>query len=221
MRKIATIDCSDIIELDDGSVRFFAGATIDGDGANGQFGQPPCYAPGSYNGQTLDVLANAGEPGNWYGVVTNTGEKTGKPIVQKGTDPCPGAYVSATSLYLPGKNGERLPDSCPLKYVDSATVPFVAVPPVIVKTIADPVLGCHCLVTNSKTGRTTDAVVADVGPSNHLGEISVACARALGVSTGTTHPANGGGASSPTIRYQLFPGKAAVVNGVIYPLQRK
>ncbi len=220
MRKIATIDNIDIIELDDGSVRFFAGATIDGDGANGQFGQPPCYAPDCYVGHTLDVLANAGEPGNWYGIVTNTGRKTGKPVVQKETDPCPGAYVSATSLCLPGKNGAPLPDSCPLKYVDSATVPFVAVPPVIVKTFVDPVLGCRCLVTNSRTGRTTDAVVADTGPSDHLGEISVACARALGVSTGTNHPANGGGASSPTIRYQLFPGKPAVVNGVTYPLQR-
>ena len=220
MRKIATINGSDITELDDGSIRFFAGATIDGDGANGQFGQPPCYAPNCYGAQTLDVLANAGEPGNWFGVVTNTGENTGNPIVQQKTDPCPGAYVSATSLCLRGKNGEPLPDCSPFKYVDSATVPFVVVPPVIVKAAADPVLGCHCLVTNSKTGRTTDAVVADIGPSNHLGEISVACARALGVSTGTTHPANGGGASSPTIRYQLFPGKAAIVNGVAYPLQR-
>lgn len=220
MRKIATIDGSDIIELDDGSVRFFAGATLDGDGANGQFGQPPCYAPDCYDGQTLDVLANAGEAGNWYGVITNTGKKTGKPIVQKETDPCPGAYVSATSLYLRGKNGEPLPDCSPLKYVDSATVAFIAVPPIIVKAVTDPVLGCHCLVTNSQTGRTTDAVVADIGPSNHLGEISVACARVLGVSTGKAHPANGGGASSPTIRYQLFPGKAAVINGVTYPLQR-
>ncbi len=220
MRKIATIDGIDIIELDDGSVRFFAGATLDGDGANGQFGQPPCYAPDSYDEPTLDILANAGEPGDWYGVITNTGTKKGKPIVQKKTDPCPGAYISATSLYLPGENGKPLPDSSPLKYVDSATVPFVAVPPIIVKAVAASVLGCHCLVTNSQTGRTTEAVVADIGPSNHLGEISIACARALGVSTGTTHPANGGGASSPTIRYQLFPGKAAVINGITYPLQR-
>ncbi len=217
MRKIATIQGSDIIELDDGSVRFFAGATLDGDGANGQFGQPPCYAPASYRGPTLDLLDNAGEPGNWYGVVTN---KNGKPIVQKKTDPCPGAYVSATSLHLPDKNGQPLPDSSPFKYVDSATIPFIVVPPIIVKAVSEIVLGCHCLVTNSKTGKTTEAVVADVGPSNHLGEISVACAKAIGVSTGTTHPANGGGALPATIRYQVFPGVPATVNGVTYPLQR-
>ena len=89
----------------------------------------------------------------------------------------------------------------------------------IPRGVAGIVLGCRCVVTNSRTGKTTEAVVADTGPHDHLGEISVACARAIGVSTGTTHPANGGGASSPTIHYQLFPGKAAVVNGVTYPLQ--
>ena len=216
MRKIGTIQGSDIIELDNGSVRFFAGATLDGDGANGQFGQPPCYAPGSYRGPTLDLLDNAGEPGNWYGVVT---DKNGKPIVQKKTDPCPGAYISATSLHLPDKNGQPLPDSSPFKYVDSATVPFIVVPPIIIKAVSEIVLGCQWLVTNSKTGKTTEAVVADVGPSNHLGEISVACAKAIGVSTGTTHAANGGGALPAAIRYQLFPGVPAVVNGVTYPLQ--
>jgi hypothetical protein len=219
MRKIGTIKGNDIIEQDDGSVTFSAGATLDGDGANGQFGGPPCYAPASYHGQTLDVIGNAGGPGNWYGVVTDTGEEDGTPIVQKSTDPCPGAYISATSLHLLDENGQRLPASSPFKYVDSATVPFVVVPPMIVKGVAGIVLGCRCVVTNSRTGKTTEAVVADTGPHNHLGEISVACAKAIGVSTGTTHPANGGGASSPTIHYQLFPGTAAVVNGVTYPLQ--
>ncbi len=219
MRKIGTINGNDIIEQDDGSVTFSAGATLDGDGANGQFGQSPCYAPASYHGPTLDVLGNAGGPDDWYGVVTDTGDEKGTPIVQKATDPCPGAYISATSLHLLDDNGQRLPASSPFKYVDSATVPFIVVPPMIVKAVAGIVLGCRCVVTNSRTGKTTEAVVADTGPRNHLGEISVACAKAIGVPTGTTHPANGGGASSPTIHYQLFPGKAAVVNGVTYPLQ--
>ena len=91
MKKIGTINGNDIVERDDGSVTFSAGATLDGDGANGQFGQPPCYAPPSFHGPTLDVLANAGHPGNWYGVVTETGDEKGTPIVQKATDPCPGA----------------------------------------------------------------------------------------------------------------------------------
>jgi hypothetical protein len=215
MRKIGTINSSDIIENDDGSVAFSAGATLDGDGANGQFGQPPCYAPASYHGTTLDLLANAGQPGNWFGVVT---DENGNPIVQKATDPCPGAYISATSLHLLDKKGKPLPASSPFKYVDSATVPFIAVPPMIVKGVSSIVLGCRASVTNSRTGKSTEAVVADVGPPNHLGEISVACAKAIGVPTGTTHPANGGGASSPTIQYCLFPGTPAAINGMTYPL---
>ena len=91
----------DITEEDHRTVIFAAGATLDGDGANGQFGQPPCYAPPSYHGPTLDLLANADHPGNWYGVVT----EGGTPVVQTQNDPCQGAYVSATSLFLPGEGG--------------------------------------------------------------------------------------------------------------------
>ena len=216
---IGNIQGSDIVEEDDGSVTFSAGATLDGDGANGQFGGDPCYAPSSYPGKTLDVIGNAGGPGNWFGVVTDTGEDNGEPIIQGDSDPCPGAYVSATSLHLPGPDGKPLPHSSPFKYVDSATVPFIVVPPLIIKGVAGIVMGCRAIVTNTKNGKSVEAVVADGGPSNHLGEISVACAKAIGVPTGTTHPANGGGASSPNIHYQLFPGVAAVVNGVTYPLQ--
>ena len=225
MKKIGTITDKDtgkdidIIEQDDGSITFDAGATIDGDGANGQFGQPPCYAPTSYQRQTLDVIANAGHPGDWYGVVTDTGEKTGTPITQGEGDPCHGAYISATSLFLRDQNGGHLPDRSPFKYVDSATVPFIAVPPMIIQGVAGVVLGCRCVVTNSRNGNSTEAVVADKGPRDHIGEISVACARAIGVPLGDPHLANGGGARAATIHYQVFPGTAAVVNGVTYPLQ--
>jgi hypothetical protein len=216
---IGTIHGQDITEENDLSVTFSADATLDGDGANGQFGGDPCYAPRGYAGGTLDVIENAGGPGNWFGVVTDTGEVDGKPIVQGDSDPCPGAHLSATSLHLRKADGTRLPDSSPFKYVDSATVPFIVVPPMIIKGVAGIVMGCRAIVTNSKNGKSVEAVVADGGPSNHLGEISVACAKAIGVPTGTTHPANGGGASSPDIHYRLFPGTAAIVNGVTYPLQ--
>jgi hypothetical protein len=219
MRAIGVIRGSEIVEQDDGSVTFSAGATLDGDGANGQFGGAPCYAPKSFGGKTLDVLENAGQPGNWFGVVTDTGEVTGDPILQGADDPCPGAFVSATSLHLFDRAGHRLPASSPFKYVDSATVPFIVVPLMIVRGVAGIVLGCRSVVTNTRTGQSVEAVVADTGPANHLGEISVACAQAIGVRVGTTHPANDGGAPSPTIDYKLFPGTAAVLNGVQYPLQ--
>ena len=81
-RTIGKINGSDIVEEDDRSVTFAAGARLDGDGANGQFGGDPCYAPTGYTGRTLDVLANAGRPGNWFGVATDTGQLDGTPIVQ-------------------------------------------------------------------------------------------------------------------------------------------
>jgi hypothetical protein len=122
-------------------------------------------------------------------------------------------------LQLLDQNGNRLARTSPFAYVDAATVPFIAVPPMIIRGVAGVVLGCRCVVTNTRTGQSVDAVVADAGPSNNLGEISVACAKSIGVPIGGTHPANGGGAPSPSIHYQLFPGTAAVVNGVTYPLQ--
>jgi hypothetical protein len=111
-----------------------AAPRLDGDGANGQFGQPPCYAPASFTGKTLDVLANAGRPGNWFGVVTDTAEQDGHARRPGSTGPLSGSLVSATSL--PGQDGERLPASSPVKYVDSATVPFVVMPPMIPGTAA-------------------------------------------------------------------------------------
>jgi hypothetical protein len=95
----------------------------------------------------------------------------------------------------------------------------MVVPPMIIRGVAGIVMGCHCVVTNTANDRSVEAVVADGGPSNHLGEISVACAKAIGVPIGSRYPANGGGARSPTIVYRLYPGTPAVVGGVTYPLQ--
>ena len=217
-RVIGNINGSDIVEEDDKSVTYTAGAQLDGDGANGQFGGAPCYAPRTYAGKTLDVIANAGSPGHWFGVVKAT---DGTPIVQGPEDPCPGAYVSATSLHLPGEDGKPLPPSSPFKYVDAATVPFVVVPPMIIRGVAGVVLGCRAVVTNTRNGKSVEAVVADGGPSTKLGEISLACAKAIGVPAGegSAHPANSGGIDEHVIHYRLFPGVAAVVNGVTYPLQ--
>lgn len=209
----------DVIQGGDGSVTFVAGATLDGDGANGQAGHTPCYAPASYNGVTLDVIGNAGVPGNWWGVVTDNGQGNGTPIVQGGNDPAPGAYVSATALNLRGADGQELPDRSPFKYVDSATVPYISLPKVVIQKARGVVIGCRCVVTNLENGASIEGVVADSGGNDHIGEISVACAKALGLPVGKRYEADGGGTTRPVIRYQFFPGTAAMVNGVTYPLQ--
>ena len=209
----------DVIQADDGSVTFVAGATLDGDGASGQAGHSPCYAPEGYNGPTLDVIGNAGVPGNWWGIATDNGQPDGTPVVQGGNDPAPGAYVSTTALNLVGADGQELPDQSPFKYVDSATVPYISLPEIVIQRASGVVVGCRCVVTNSENGSSVEGVVADSGGDDHIGEISVACAKALGLPTGSPHEADGGGTSQPVIRYQFFPGTAAMVNGVTYPLQ--
>jgi len=211
MRVVAVIDGEQITEHDDQSVHFRAKAAIDADGANGQFGGLPSYAPKGW-GKTLDVLANAGSPGNWYGVVT---DGTGEPIIQDRNDPCPGAYISATALFLLGPNGAPLPKSDPFKYVDAATVPYVVVPPAIRNGVKGVVMGCLAHVTNTKNGKHTAAVVADIGPRKKLGEISCACAMAIGVNPSPTS----GGIDEHVIEYVIFPGVPAIVNGTQYHLQ--
>jgi hypothetical protein len=78
-------------------------------------------------------------------------------------------------------------------------------------------------LSGTTNGKSVEAVVADGGPANKLGEISLACAKAIGVPVkeNSAHPANSGGiaATSHVIHYRLFPGIAASVNGVTYPLQ--
>jgi hypothetical protein len=87
----------------------------------------------------------------------------------------------ATSLHLPGKDGKPLPKSFPFKYLDSATVPFVVVPRMIIRGVANVAMGCRAVVTNTKNNKSVEAVVGDGGPSNKLVEISLACAKAIDV----------------------------------------
>ncbi len=68
---------------------FEAGMTIDADGA------PDAYHPDNTG---TDHLANAGRPGNWWALATDTGQPSGQPVVQGPGDPNPGFYVSTTAL---------------------------------------------------------------------------------------------------------------------------
>lgn len=92
---------------------------------------------------------------------------------------------------------------------------YIVVPPAIRDGVTAIVLGCQASVLNAKTGMTTTAVVGDIGPHRKIGEISVACARALGINASPTR----GGEDSHVIHYSIFPGMAAVVNGKQYHLQ--
>ncbi len=135
---------------------------IDADGA------PDAYHPQSSKGR--DNLANAGHSGKWWGVVTDNGKKSGTPVVQGPADPKPGFYVSTTSLSY---RGHKIRD--PAKYVDSTSVPYIAMPPELAKRTGAR-LGDLAVVINGKNQQMHYAIFADVGQKGKLGEGSIALA---------------------------------------------
>ena len=184
---------------------------IDADGANGQTGGVPVYAPRGFTPAPLDFLANAGGPGNWFGVVTDNNRPDGRPVKQKDGDPAPGAFVSATSYRWPDRARTD-----PLAYVDAASVPYIVLPGPWRRLAVGVVLGCKATVEDLNTGRILDAAgVLDFGPRAKLGEASMACAEFFGI---RSSPKNGG-TSEKRFIYTFFPGVAAVINGVTYQLQ--
>jgi len=100
-------------------------------------------------------------------------------------------------------------------WLNADLVPYIVLPPRVIRAVPGIVLGCQAQATNSLTGLSSPAVVGDVGPMDRLGEGSIALARAIGVDPSPTT----GGEDRPIIRYLLFPGVAAVVNGITYQLQ--
>jgi hypothetical protein len=85
-----------------------------------------------------------------------------------------GVIASMTWYHHPGK---ALSD--PAAYVDAETVPYIVVPPLIVQRTAGVVRGCKARVT--WRNKSVDCVVADRGPSDRIGELSIAAARDLGM----------------------------------------
>lgn len=172
-----------------GETAFFfrSGMSIDADGA------PTAYHPVSAKG--LDNLGNAGKPGNWWALVTENGKSSGKPIVQKATDPAPGFYVSTTALEDTTKGRTN-----PRRYVDSSTIPYVVLPPDVMKTLKAK-MGDFAIVINSKNHQLSHAIIADQGPKGQIGEGSIALAEALGI---PSNPRHGGAADG--VLYLAFPG---------------
>ena len=92
---------------------------------------------------------------------------------------------------------------------------YIVVPPAMRSGVAGVVMGCKAQVLNTKNGKQTDAVVGDVGPHKKLGEISCACASAIGLNPSPVD----GGVDEHVIQYVVYPGLAAEVEGKLYTLQ--
>ncbi len=92
---------------------------------------------------------------------------------------------------------------------------YIVVPPAIRNGVKGVVMGCLANVTNTRNGKHTAAVVGDIGPHKKLGEISCACASAIGLDPSPVH----GGVDEHVIKYVVFPGIPAVVGDKTYTLQ--
>jgi len=203
MPRIATIPKNDhepacnIEEDEDLRVHFTADADIDADGANGQNGKPAAYMLGD---KGSDYLENGGmyeKNGKVYCYDADNSiailDKQGYPKLY------PGGIVGCKTAYrYPGKASDDL-----AAYVDSATVPYIVVPAVVISKTKGVVLGCKARVTLN--GKSVDCVVADVSSNSKIGELSIAAAEALGI---PSSPRNGGRHKADVL-YELWPGIAA------------
>lgn len=182
VRSCGTIAYSAVRELVGGSpgLVFAAGMQINADGS------PRAYHP---NGCGLDHLANAGCPGNWWGIAT----KNGKPCIQGRDHPAPGYYVSTTKLEDRSKKEDD-----PARYVDSERINFIVLPRGM-KGGAK--MGDFAVVIRRETGHYEYAICGDQGPPGKIGEGSIALAQALGINA---NPRNGGVGDG--IVYVIFPG---------------
>lgn len=106
--------------------------------------------------------------------------------------------------------------------LNASRVPYVVTPP---QFRASPqtgvVIGCEVFVEllaaegSSEVLASTLAVCADVGPRNKWGEMSIECARRLGLDPSPTH----GGTNARRVRYTYRTGKPATIDGKTYRLQ--
>ena len=200
------------IRLEDGpegeKVTFVADADIDADGANGQNDARATYMA---DDSGSEALANGGM-GIRHGEVVGIADwfkdivviENGKPKIFPG-----GIIVSKTAYHVRGEQ-----EDTPKRYVDSATVPYVVVPPVIIQKTKGVVRGCFARVTYK--GNSVDCMIGDVGPHKKIGEISIAAARAVGMPSSP----RSGGEDKKIVEYEIFPGRKGTINGVTYPLMR-
>jgi len=154
--------------LSDGSVVFLGMFSVDADGA------PNAYNPDNVG---LDDITNAGSPGNWYGLATNAPScgPAGALVIQGANDPAPGFYVSTTSMTNPSVHDCRNQRN----YVDSTSIPYVALPRSIAKLENNQ--GNLVALKPLSAVSTEFAVHAEAAPSDGLGEGSIALAKRLGL----------------------------------------
>jgi hypothetical protein len=164
-----------------------SGFAVDADGAY------HAYHPNNRLG--LDSIEDAGHPGDWWALATDTGKPNGRPVIQGKDDPAPGYYVSMTSLY----DSSIADEHNPRRFVDAASVPYVVLPPEGFKHAK---LGDFATVVNLQNGKVAGGIVADESaPGLPMGEGSMALAKMLGIDS---NPRTGG--IERGVAYVIYPG---------------
>ena len=202
MRTLCTISGENfacVIEEDsDGRVYFTADADIDADGANGQNGGPAGYKEDDTG---TEYLANGGMAIRNGKVVCAHDWARDIVILDSDNQPriFPGGVIASMTWYR--HLGKAADD--PAAYVDSETVPYIVVPPLIIQKTKGIVRGSRARVKYKE--RSVECVVADRGPTSKIGELSIAAARAVGIPSSP----RSGGTTKPEVLYELWPGIAA------------
>jgi Fungal chitosanase of glycosyl hydrolase group 75 len=166
---------------------FVSGMTIDADGSPRAFHR--------FSALGLDDLANAGEPGNWWGILTHDGETTGRPVVQGDQDPAPGYYISQTGLEDTTKK-----ERDPRRYVDAERVPYVVLSGTDRQNLRAK-FGDYVVVYNTVNNKYAYAMYGDNWPTLKIGEGSIALAKELDIDADPRV----GGVEEATVAYLVFP----------------
>lgn len=160
-------------------------------------GSPNAYAP---NNTGIDYLGNAGSPGNWWGIATDS---SGTPYVQGqypagSYAPYPGFYVSTTSL-----EDSSYASYDVRRYANAVNVTFFVLPS---GKSCGARLGDLAYIYWTKDGRSAFAMYADVGPSSSIGEGSVALHESLGNNPYSSSGRVVNGIDGNTVYTLVFPG---------------
>lgn len=165
-------------------------------------GSPRCYGPAGCSPEPLDYLGNAGYPGTWWGIVVDS---RGNPVVQQEGNPqkwpFPSLYVSCTAYGF----DEYAAEDC-RHWVDAEKVQFSVIPSSVRVAIEPKFLGCRAVITDRKNGTVLEAVCAEIGPGNHLGEASMKACSFFGLNP---DPKSGGSSDKKRFHYRFYPGVAA------------
>jgi len=184
--QLFTIADHTVWKWDGTSTIFYkSGMTIDADGA------PNAYHPDNTG---LDDLASAGYPNTswWSSVLVPDPANPTRAYVQK-VGEFKAYFVAMTTL----QDGNKA-ETDPSRYVDARKIPYIVLPG---NHSAGAKPGDFAVVKNAKNCKIANAIYADVGPPNEIGEGSIALAKALDI---PSSPRTGGVAND--VIYVVFPG---------------